>query len=340
MKKVMVTGGTGYLGSWIVKFLLDRGYDVQLPVRDSSKNNRHEFLIEFAKQSPGNLKIWYKANLLKEGAYLLPMQGCESVFHVASPFTIQSKKPNKELIEPAVKGTQNVLEAANQASSVKRVVLTSSVAAIYGDNIDMQEQGVERFNESYFNSSSSLNHQPYSFSKLLAEKMAWEIYQNQKKWDLVVINPSFILGPVLSKTSNSESINFMNDILKGKFYFGAPGLILSYVDVRDVALAHIVASEKESSKGRHIIANEPFSILQITNFLKELYGKQFKLPKYEAPKWLTYLIGPLFGVTRKFVKRNVGYPLSMDNEKSKEVLGIEYTSMKKTLDDMVKSLIK
>tara|TARA_B100000401_G_scaffold277399_1_gene189319 strand:- start:210 stop:1232 length:1023 start_codon:yes stop_codon:yes gene_type:complete len=340
MKKVMVTGGTGYLGSWIVKFLLDRGYDVQLPVRDSSKNNRHEFLIEFAKQSPGNLKIWYKANLLKEGAYLLPMQGCESVFHVASPFTIQSKKPNKELIEPAVKGTQNVLEAANQASSVKRVVLTSSVAAIYGDNIDMQEQGVERFNESYFNSSSSLNHQPYSFSKLLAEKMAWEIYQNQKKWDLVVINPSFILGPVLSKTSNSESINFMNDILKGKFYFGAPGLILSYVDVRDVALAHIVASEKESSQGRHIIANEPFSILQITNFLKELYGKQFKLPKSEAPKWLTYLIGPLFGVTRKFVKRNIGYPLSLDNEKSKQALGIEYTSIKKTLDDMVKSLIK
>ncbi len=340
MKKVMVTGGTGYLGSWIVKFLLDRGYDVQMPVRDSLKNNRHEFLIEFARQSPGNLKIWYKANLLKEDAYLLPMQGCESVFHVASPFTIQSKKPNKELIEPAVKGTKNVLEAANQTSSVKRVVLTSSVAAIYGDNIDMQEQGIERFNESHFNSSSSLNHQPYSFSKLLAEKMAWEIYQNQKKWDLVVINPSFILGPVLSKTSNSESINFMNDILKGKFYFGAPGLILSYVDVRDVALAHIVASEKESSKGRHIIANEPFSILQITNFLKELYGKQFKLPKYEAPKWLTYLIGPLFGVTRKFVKRNIGYPLSLNNEKSKQVLGIEYTSMKKTLDDMVKSLIK
>ena len=105
MKKVMVTGGTGYLGSWIVKFLLDRGYDVQMPVRDSLKNNRHEFLIEFARQSPGNLKIWYKANLLKEDAYLLPMQGCESVFHVASPFTIQSKKPNKELIEPAVKGT-------------------------------------------------------------------------------------------------------------------------------------------------------------------------------------------------------------------------------------------
>ena len=110
--------------------------------------------------------------------------------------------------------------------------------------------------------------------------------------------------------------------------------------MRDVALAHIVASEKESSQGRHIIANEPFSILQITNFLKELYGKQFKLPKSEAPKWLTYLIGPLFGVTRKFVKRNIGYPLFLDNEKSKQSLGIEYTSMKKTLDDMVKSLLE
>ena len=340
MKKVMVTGGTGYLGSWVVKYLLDRGYDVQVPVRDQSKNKRHQFLIDFAEKSHGNLKIWYRVNLLEEGTYLTPMQGCECIFHVASPFSIQSKKPKKELIEPAVKGTKNVLEAANQTPSVKRIVLTSSVAAIYGDNIDMQELGVDKFDESHFNVSSSLTHQPYSFSKVLAEKIAWEISKNQKVWDLVVVNPGFILGPILSKTSSSESINFMNDILKGKFYFGAPSLALSYVDVRDVALAHIIAFEKESSKGRHIVTNKPFTILQITNIVKQLYGKQFKLPNSESPKWLTYLIGPIFGVTRRFIKRNVGYPLFLDNEKSKENLGIEYTSLKNTIDDMIKSLLE
>ena len=340
MKKVMVTGGTGYLGSWIVKYLLERGYDVQVPVRNHSKNKRHQFLMDFGHQSRGNLKIWYDVNLLKEGSYLAPMKGCECIFHVASPFFIQSKDPKKELIDPAVRGTKNVLDSANQTPSVQRVVLTSSIAAIYGDNIDMQEMGIDKFDESHFNISSSLTHQPYSFSKVLAEKIAWDIAKNRKTWDLVVVNPGFILGPILSKTSSSESINFMNDILRGKFYFGAPSLALSYVDVRDVALAHIIVFEREYSEGRHIVTNKSFTILEITNIVKQLYGKQFKLPNFEAPKWLTYLIGPLFGVTRKFVKRNIGYPLFLDNEKSKQTLRIEYTPMRKTLDDMIKSILE
>ena len=83
-----------------------------------------------------------------------------------------------------------------------------------------------------------------------------------------------------------------------------------------------------------------FTILQITNIVKQLYGKQFKLPNSESPKWLIYLIGPIFGVTRRFVKRNIGYPLFLNNEKSKENLGIEYTTIKNTIDDMIKSLLE
>ena len=336
----MVTGGSGYLGSWIVKYLLDRGYDVQLPVRDQSINERHQFLLDFAEKSLGHLRIWHSANVLKEDSYFVSMQGCECVFHVASPFFIRSKNPKKELIDPAVKGTKNILNTVNKTPSVKRVILTSSVAAVYGDNIDMQELGVDILDESYFNISSSLTHQPYSFSKVSAEKTAWEIYRNQKKWGLVVINPGFILGPILSKTSSSESINFMNDILKGKFYLGAPNLTLSYVDVRDVAFAHIIALEKEVSVGRYIVVNKSFTILQITNTVKKLYGKKFKLPRAESPKWLIYLLGPIFGVTRKFIQRNIGYPIFLDNEKSKQNLGIQYTSMKKTINDMIKSILE
>jgi len=340
MKKVLVTGGTGYLGSWIVKYLLDRGYEVQLPVRDQVENNRHRHLKNIAENSSGSLNFWYGVDLLKEGSYDLAMEGCEILFHVASPFFIQSKNPQKELIDPAVKGTRNVLGAANKTSSVKRVVLTSSVAAIYGDNVDMQELGIDMLNESHYNKSSSLTHQPYSYSKLLAEKLAWEIYNKQNKWNLVVINPGFIMGPVLSKTSISESINFISDILKGKFYLGAPSLTLSYVDVRDVALAHIIASEKKFSEGRHIITNKSFTILQITDIIKQLYGKRFKLPSSESPGWLTYLLGPLFGVTRKFIKRNLGYPLYLDNTKSKKDLGVKYTEFKKTIDDMIRSVLE
>jgi len=146
------------------------------------------------------------------------------------------------------------------------------------------------------------------------------------------------MGPVLSKTSSSESIVFMKDIIKGKFATGVPSLTFGYVDVRDVAMAHITASENQKVNGRHILVNDSFKMFQITTFVKELYGKKFKLPKSETPKWLMVLIGPLFGVTRKFIRRNVGYSLAFDNTKSKKEMGMQYTPIKNTVKDMIESL--
>lgn len=339
MKKVLVTGGTGYLGSWIVKNLLEKGYDVQLPVRDKFKTFKYDNLINLASSAAGSLTIW-EADLLKEGSYMEPMKDCEIVFHTASPFKLNVKDPQKELIDPALIGTKNVLSSVNKTQSVKRLVLTSSVAAIYGDNIDMADQGLKQFDESHFNSSSSLHHQPYSFSKTQAEKTAWEMVNIQKRWDLVVINPGFIMGPVLSKSSSSESIIFMKDIIEGKFSVGAPNLSIGYVDVRDVALAHILVAERQKANGRHILVNETYKVFQVTNIVKDLFGKMFSLPKSEAPKWLMVLIGPLFGVTRKFIKRNVGYPIAFNNSKSKKELGMRYTPMKTTIKDMIDSIQK
>jgi nucleoside-diphosphate-sugar epimerase len=113
-------------------------------------------------------------------------------------------------------GTRNVLNAATKSGTVKKVVLTSSVAAVHGDNIDMQEQKLTEFTEEHFNTSSSATHQPYSYSKVIAEKEAWKLAEAQNRWKLVVINPSFVLGPSLTGSSDSESISFMKDILKGK----------------------------------------------------------------------------------------------------------------------------
>ncbi len=336
----MVTGGTGYLGSWIVRYLLEGGYDVQLPVRDKSLKKRHKHLLEFAENSTGKLKLWFNKNILDEHAYDESMDGCICVFHSASPFLLNSKNPEEELLNPALKGTKNILDSVNRTKSITKVVLTSSVAAIYGDNVDMLEQGLDKFNESHFNTSSSLSHQPYSFSKLMAEKAAWEIAERQNKWKLLVINPGFILGPILSKSSNSESINFMKDIINGKFYLGAPQMILSCVDVRDAARAHISVFENENSLGRHIVVNKSFKMLEIMNVVKKIYGRQFKLPNKESAKWLTVLLGPIFGVSRKFVKRNVGYPVFLDNGKSKKSLGLKYTNIENTIDEMVKSILQ
>ncbi len=336
-KEVLVTGATGYIGSWVVKKLLDKGYTVRATARDKNKTEKLKPLLDLAQQSRGKLKV-YEADLLKEGSFDEAAKGCEYLIHLASPFTLRFKDAQKELIDPALNGTRNVLSAATKSGTVKKVVLTSSVAAVHGDAIDMKEKGLEEFTEEQFNDTSSVDHQPYSYSKVLAEKEAWKINENQKQWKLVVINPSFVVGPSLTGASNSESLNFMKDLLSGKMAMGAPDLWFGFVDVRDVAWAHVKAMEDPKAEGRHILAERTMNILQLAGIIRDLFGKKYKLPKSNAPKWLMYIMGPFLGVNAKFVKRNVGYPIRLNTSKSKKALGIKYTHIEHTMEDMVKQM--
>ncbi|MCF8233867.1 MAG: aldehyde reductase [Bacteroidales bacterium] len=334
---VMVTGGTGYIGSWVVKDLLENGYNVRLAARNKSNKSKFEHLLKIAEAGRGALDIW-EADLLKEGSFDEAAKGCEAVMHIASPFTLRFKDPQKELIDPALKGTRNVLNAATKSGTVKKVVLTSSVAAVHGDAIDMQEQGLEEFTEDHWNQTSSLKHQPYSYSKTLAEKEAWKMHDAQDQWKLLVINPSFVIGPSLTKTSDSESINLMKDMLGGKYKTGMPELWFGFVDVRDVAKAHLLALEKDYAEGRHILAERTMSMLDYAGIIGEKYGDEFKLPKSKIPKWMVYMIGWMFGMKRTFVKRNVDYPIRLNSEKSKRELGLNYTSIEESAADMVEQM--
>jgi len=334
-KIVLVTGGTGYIGSWIVKYLLERKYSVRITVRDKSKTKKFQHLLDIAEKENGDISVW-KGDLLKPGSFDEAAQGADAIIHAASPFTLRIKDPYHDLIDPALKGTQNVLNAATKSGTVKRIVLTSSVAAIYGDNVDMAEQGLSEFTEDHFNSTSSAKHQPYSYSKLVAEKEAWRIAGDQKQWKLLVINPAFVVGPSLADTSDSESINFMKNVLKGKFFFGAPDLTFGYVDVRDVALAHILALENEAAEGRHILSERTLNFMGVADSVRRCFGnKKYRLPIMRAPKIFLYSIGGLFNVTPKFVKRNIGHTLKLNSTKSKVKLGLKYREFDDTIRDMV-----
>jgi nucleoside-diphosphate-sugar epimerase len=134
-KPVLVTGANGYVASWLVKRLLDEGLTVHAAVRDPKNEKKIAHLKEVAARSKGQIKF-FASDLLKPGSYKEAMEGCELVYHTASPFVTNVKDPQKELIDPAVNGTASVLNSANEVSSVKRVVVTSSCAAIYTDAID------------------------------------------------------------------------------------------------------------------------------------------------------------------------------------------------------------
>lgn len=336
-KPVLVTGATGYVAGWIVKELLEMGVTVHAPIRNPDNREKTKHLDALVQKFGGAIK-YFKADLLQEGSYDEAMEGCELVFHTASPFSLKVKDPQRDLVDPALKGTRNVLSSVERNESVKRVVLTSSCAAILGDNKDIIDYKGQVATEENWNESSSLAHNPYSYSKTLAEKAAWAMARAQGRWDLVVVNPSLVIGPGLNPNGTSESFHIVRQLGNGEMKFGAPDLHIGVNDVRDLAMAHVQAGFTPEAEGRHIIQAKALSLLDLANMLREKYGDKYPLPRRTLPKWLVWLMAPTVGVTRKFVKNNIGYEWKVDGSKSVRELGISYRPVKESISEMFDQL--
>ncbi|MEZ4776610.1 MAG: NAD-dependent epimerase/dehydratase family protein [Bacteroidia bacterium] len=340
-KPILVTGATGYVAGWVIKKLLEEGLTVHAAVRNPNDHAKLSHLNELAANSKGQIK-YFKSDLLANGSYAEAMEGCELVYHTASPFTSNFSDPQKELIDPAVLGTKNVLDQANQTASVKRVVVTSSCAAIYTDCIDVQAAPDGILTEKVWNTTASLEYQPYSYSKTLAEQEAWKMVKDQSRWDLVVVNPCMVLGPPLNpKTATSESFHLLKQLGDGTLRMGVPNIGMGVVDVRDLAEAHYQAGFIPKANGRNIIAGHNTNFLQMAQILHTKFGSQYKVPNSALPKWLLFLIGPMVNkaITRKFVRNNVNQVWRADNLKSKKELGMKYRSLENTMIDSFQSLI-
>lgn len=310
-------------------------------VRDPKKVTKIAHLDELAKNSIGSIK-YFKSDLLDTGSYKEAMEGCELVYHTASPFTLDVNDPVKDLIEPAEKGTANVLNTAKELSSVKRVVVTSSCAAIYTDAIDTVNAPGGKITEEVWNTTASVDYQPYSYSKTLAEKKAWEIAESQNQWDLVTINPSLVLGPPLNPQAvTSESFNILRQLGDGTLKAGAPKMGIGMVDVRDVAEAHYRAGFTPEAKGRHITSAHNTNLFEIGTTLGEKFGDEYPLPKRALPKWLVMLVGPMTNkaFTRKMIRNNVNVPFTADNSKIKRELNMRFRPMQETLYDSFRVMI-
>ena len=337
---VLVTGATGYVAGWIVKLLLEAGVTVHAAVRNPDDTAKVSHLKAMGAKSPGEIRF-FKADLLDEGSYAQAMADCAVVFHTASPFTSKISDPQTELVDPALLGTRNVLNQASKTPSVKRVVLTSSCVAIYGDNADLSVLPGGVLTEEVWNMSSSLQHQAYSYSKTVAEREAWMLADAQDQWDLVTINPSLVIGPGTKPTATSESFSIVKQLGDGTMSTGAPRYGIGVVDVREVAEAHLAAAFLSSAQGRHILSGTNTDFLEMGLALSDRFGKSHPLPKRAAPKFLIWLIGPLLNknLTRKVVSLNVDVPWKADNSKSIRDLGINYRPMQESLEEMFQQMI-
>lgn len=341
-KPVLVTGANGYVASWLVKRLLDEGLTVHAAVRNPNDQQKVGHLKELEKNSKGKV-VFFETDLLKVGSYADAMQDCELVYHTASPFTSAYKDPQKDLVDPAVKGTENVLNQAILNKKVKRVVVTSSCASIYTDAKDVYDTPNNILTEDIWNTTASLKYQPYSYSKVMAERRAWEIHRSQNQWDLVTINPSLVMGPALNTDAiTSESFAILKQFGNGTLRFGAPRLGIGVVDVRDVAEAHFQAGFNPAASGRYITSAHNTNIFELAQTLRDDFGNKYPIPKSVMPKWVLYLFGPLMSknLSRKFIKNNVDVVWRADNSKIKRELGIEFRPLKETMVDGFSNLIQ
>ncbi|XP_075489053.1 phenylacetaldehyde reductase-like isoform X1 [Primulina tabacum] len=306
-KVVCVTGASGYIASWLVKLLLQRGYTVKATVRNLSDPNKVAHLkgLEGAEE---RLQL-FEANLIEDGSFDSAVHGCEGVFHTASPAVAAATGPQVELIEPAVKGTLNVLKSCSKEPSMKRVVVTSSIVAVM---FNRRPQGPDAVvDETWFSDPVFCEEikQWYCLSKTLAEEAAWK-FSKENDINLVVINPGYVIGPLLQPTLNSTSKEFV-DLIKGKEIY--PYYVFD--DVRDVAQAHILAFENPSASGRYLLTGTARLPEEVLEILHKLYPS-LDLPKINTP----------------------GNPTFQLCNKRAQDLGVVFTPLEVTLKDMVESL--
>ncbi|XP_050223635.2 phenylacetaldehyde reductase [Mercurialis annua] len=316
-KVVCVTGASGYIASWIVKLLLQRGYTVKASVRNLNDPRKTEHLrsLEGAEE---RLKL-FKANLLEEGSFDEAIEGCEGVFHTASPFYHDITDP-QELIDPAVKGTLNVLSSCAKTSSVKRVIVTSSIAAVaYNGKPRTPEVVVDEtwFSDPEFCKQSKLW---YVVSKTLAEDAAWK-FAKDKGLDIVAINPAMVIGPLLQPTLNTSAAAVLS-LLKGSSTF--PNASFGWVNVIDVATAHIQAFEIPSANGRYCLVERVVHYSEIVNILRELYP-DFQFPEKcadDKPYVPTYKVSKEKAITLgvEFIPLNVSINETVESLKEKGFL--------------------
>ncbi|XP_068343153.1 phenylacetaldehyde reductase-like [Pyrus communis] len=262
-KTLCVTGASGYIASWLVKLLLQKGYTVKGTVRDpnDSKKTEHLRSLDGAKE---RLHL-FKADVLEGGSFDAIVDGCQGVFHTASPVLISVTDPQGELLDPAVKGTLNVLQSCAKFRSITRVVLTSSLASVMMTGAPLTSDVV--LDETWYSDPlfCEKHKQWYLLSKTLAEETAWK-FAKGNGIDLVSLNPGLTIGPLLQPT-----LNFSVELLQN-FMSGTQTTISNpFVDVRDVASAHIQAFEIPSASGRYCLVGQVADDLDILKILRQLY---------------------------------------------------------------------
>ena len=311
MAKVLVTGATGFIGLHCIQQLLSKGYEVNGTVRSLDREGEIRDGLSASGTSHAGLEL-FSVDLNSDEGWDEAMNGCEYVIHVASPISLEDQDEDY-FVKPAVAGVKRALSFAKKYS-VKKVVLTSSVAAIF-DTMEKKSY----YDESDWSDPENPAISHYSKSKTLAEKAAWEYVDNEDHpFELAVINPALVTGPTLTGDLG-ESNKAVQMVAGGKMPVAVP-LMFGYVDVRDVAAAHILAMENSASNGeRFALAEKDLWYKDVAKLLRD--NGFDKAPTIAIPVWLAKILAN-FSKELKLTLPYLGRLRSVKNtSKAKDILG-------------------
>lgn len=330
MKNILVTGGTGFLAGWIIRKLLEKGYSVRTTVRSNKKGECVREMLEHEGVDTSNFN-YIIAELTQLVGWEEAMKGIDCVLHVASPLSGNNHE-DPTMILTAKKGIENIIKTAIKVG-IKKIVMTSSEAACYPEKSNTNSA----IDEYFWTNMDNKYITNYMRSKIIQEKTAWELINNQKKTTLVTILPGAILGPFMDGRRGSTDMIF-EMILKG---LPSPNAIYPVVDVRDLADLHILALESNKADGHRFIAEtEEMTMPEIAKILKENMGIRGK--KINTIVIPDFLIGFLahFNVSMKVLNSMIGLKYHRSNRKSIDVLNWRPRPAKETVIDSANYLIK
>ena len=310
MEKVLVTGATGYIGLHCIHQLLNQGYAVNGSVRSPDRKDEIINALKGHNTSTEHLNI-YTMNLTEDAGWDKGMAGCDYLLHVASPISLE-RTDEDYFVKPAIDGVNRALSFAKK-HGVKKVVLTSSVAAIFDT---MEKKDI--YDESDWSDPDNPHISAYSKSKTLAERAAWDFLENENHpFELAVINPALVVGASISGDIG-ESNKAVAMVAGGKMPVAVP-LMFGYVDVRDVAAAHILAMQTPASSGeRFALVEKDLWYKDVAKILRE--NGFNKAPTFGVPVWLAKILAN-FNKELKLTLPYLGRKRSIKNTKAKEILG-------------------
>ena len=329
-QRIFISGANGFIAAHSIERLLRRGATVVGSVRAPSDTKN-----AFLRALPGGERLTLVAADLDDRDPFGAHVDADAVIHMASPYRIVVEDPQRDLVDPAVNGTLAMLRTAAASSCVKRVVLTSSMAAV------TDEPDGRLLTESDWNTRSSLTRNPYYYSKTMAERAAWAFMEAEKpRFDLVVINPFLVIGPAHTGAINTSNQIFV-DLLAGK-YPAVMDLDWGFVDVRDVADAHIAALDRAQAHGRYLCAAETMNMAAVVALMRE-FGYRGKLPKLNLAGPTGTALMQLASYAQpkgvgSYLRTHLGRHPRFDTAKIRRELGVSFQPVKESIRDTLADL--